>query len=180
MAAPHNTKRYGETWDANEITVLAGEIDALKDLVVVSGGWAWHFMSPPHKELKHAHDHKDVDLFVAPGQMWELMACLAERSYEKTWTRFDGVSDDFHRYTKTVDGVKPVKVILDVFTGDLPAVDTPSGIRVVQPAALLPLYGVKHSSVQCFSVQIARKLMARGIDPNGRPEMADFTEFLKG
>jgi len=180
MAAPHNIKRYGETWNADEIAILAGEIDALKELVIVSGGWAWHFMSPPHVELKHAHDHKDVDLFVAPERMWELMAILTERGYDKTWTRFDGQSDDFHRYMKTADGAKPVKVILDVFTGDLPSANTPSDVRVVQPEALLPLYGVKHSSEQCFSVQIARKLVARGIDPNGRPEMADFGEFLRG
>jgi hypothetical protein len=69
-------------------------------------------------------------------------------------------------------------VIFDLFTGDAPSVETASGVRVVTPEYLLSLYGVKHSSDLCFSVQIARSLVARGIDPIGRPEMADFKPFL--
>lgn len=178
MGAPHNPQRYGETWDPNHLAVLAQEIEVVRDLVVVSGGWGWHYMTPPHEELKHGHDHKDVDLFVSPERVWELMTLLHGRGYERTWTRFDGESDDFHRYAKTVEGMKPIKVILDVFTGEVPSVETASGVRVVEPRHLLSLYGVKHSSEQCFAVQIARRLMAAGINPVGHEAMADCTEFL--
>jgi hypothetical protein len=180
MGAPHNTKRYGETWDPEHLAVMSAEIEALRDLCTVSGGWAWHYMTPPHTELKHAHDHKDADLFVAPASVWEMMARLQERGYERTWTRFDGQSDDFHRYTKIVQGTTTFKVILDIFTGDVPSVMTPSGIRVVEPRHLLSLYGVKHSSVQCFAVQTATRLVAASIDPVGHAEMADYRPFLKG
>ncbi|MGI4789874.1 MAG: hypothetical protein ACRYFS_13605 [Janthinobacterium lividum] len=43
MGAPHNPKRYGETWDPEHLHVLGQEIEAIKDHVVVSGGWAWHY-----------------------------------------------------------------------------------------------------------------------------------------
>lgn len=79
---------------------------------------------------------------------------------------------------KTVEGTKPIKVILDVFTGEVPSVETSLGVRVVEPRHLLSLYGVKHSSEQCFAVQIARRLIAAGISPMGRQEMADYSEFL--
>ncbi len=178
MGAPHNPKRYGETWDPEHLAVIGQEIEAIKDCVVVSGGWGWHYMTPPHVELKHGHDHKDADLFVAPENVSALMTLLLGRGYERVWTRFDGQSDDFHRYVKTVGGTKPVKVILDLFTGNVPFVATASGVRVVEPSHLLSLYGVKHSSGQCFAVQIAKRLVAAGINPNGQGEMADFSEFL--
>jgi len=180
MGAPHNPKRYGETWDPDRLAALVQEIEAIRSLVVVSGGWAWHYMTPPHEELKHAHDHKDADLFVSPERVWELMTLLLGRGYERTWTRFDGESDDFHRYVKTVGGAKPIKLILDVFTGEVPSVETASGVRVVEPRHLLSLYGVKHSSEQCFAVQIARWLVAVGIDPVGHEAMADYNGFLGG
>lgn len=179
MAAPHNTKRYGERWNSEDLAVLLTEIERTKDLGVVSGGWAWHFMSPSHDELKHAHDHKDVDIFVPPDKVWMMAQRLVERDFERVWTRFDGESDDFHRYVRFVETTKTTKIIFDVFTGDVPSVVTLSGVTVVDPAYLLTLYGVKHSSEQCFSVQIARSLIARGINPIGRPEMADFSGFLK-
>ena len=81
---------------------------------------------------------------------------------------------------KTVGGAKPIKLILDVFTGEVPSVETASGVRVVEPRHLLSLYGVKHSSEQCFAVQIARWLVAVGIDPVGHEAMADYNGFLGG
>ncbi len=179
MSAPHNKKRYGETWNPEDLAAVGGEVEAVRDLTVVSGGWAWHFMTTTHEELKHAHDHKDADLFVDPERVWELMARLTESGFENTWTRFDGHSDDFHRYVKTVEaGCRSIKVIFDLFTGAVPSVETASGVRVVEPNHLLSLYGVKHSSVECFSVQIAKALIARGIDPLGRAEMANYEPFL--
>lgn len=182
MGAPHNTKRYGETWDSAELAAMQQEIEAVQDLVIVSGGWAWHFLSPPHPELRHAHDHKDADLFAAPDEVWELMTRLTERGYQKTWTRFDDQSQDFHRYVKTIeqgaDTASAVKIIFDVFTQAVPFVMTDAGVRVVEPGFLLSLYGVKHGSGACFSVQIAKALLAQGNNPLGRAEMADFGPFL--
>lgn len=133
MGAPHNAKRYGETWNSAELVVMQQEIEAVQDLVVISGGWAWHFLSPPHQELKHAHDHKDADLFVTPDQVWELMARLTGRGYQRTWTRFDDQNQDFHRYVKmiekntkimekTAELKSPIKIIFDVFTQTVPFV----------------------------------------------------------
>lgn len=181
MGAPHSAKRYGETWSSAELELMQQEIKAVQDLVVILGGWAWHFLSPPHQELKHAHDHKDADLFVAPAQ-WELMARLTGRGYQRTWTRFDDQGQDFHRYVKRTEestgSERPLKVIFDVFTQAVPFVITEAGIRVVEPGFLLSLYGVKHGSGACFSVQIAKALIAKGIDPRGRAEMADFRPIL--
>ena len=178
MGAPHNPRRYGETWDPEHVAALAKEIEAIQGYVIVSGGWAWHYMTPPHPELKHAHDHKDADLFVTPENVPALMTLLRERGYERVWTRFDGQSDDFHRYVQMMEGTTPIKVILDLFTGDVPFAETVSGVRVVEPRQLLSLYGVKHSSGQCFAVQIATRLLAAGINPVGHAEMADYSEFL--
>ena len=176
MGAPHNPKRYGETWDPAHLAVLAAEIEAVREQVVVSGGWAWHYLTPPHAELKHAHDHKDADLFVAPETVTTLMERLLERGYGRVWTRFDGASDDFHRYVRVVSDIK---VIFDVFTGTVPSIVTASSVRVVEPSHLLSLYGVKHSSAECFAVQIARRLLSQGVSPNGHAAMADYREFLK-
>ena len=176
MGAPHNPKRYGETWDPAHLAVLAAEIEAVREHVIVSGGWAWHYLTPPHTELKHAHDHKDADLFVAPEAVTTLMTRLLERGYARVWTRFDGASDDFHRNVRAAEGIK---VIFDLFTGTVPAVITSSGVRVVEPGHLLSLYGVKHSSAECFAVQIARRLLSQGVSPNGHAEMANYGEFLK-
>ncbi|BDI28271.1 hypothetical protein CCAX7_003220 [Capsulimonas corticalis] len=180
MGAPHNTKRYGEQWNAVDLAVMQAEIETFRDLVVVSGGWAWHLMSPPHVELKHAHDHKDADLFVDPDVLWRMMERMAAQGYEKIWTRFDGVTDHFVRYTKVVEGERPVKVIFDLFMEKVASVETASGILVVEPETLLSFYGNKHSSVECFSVAIAKELIARGENPVGHARMGDFTPWVKG
>jgi hypothetical protein len=180
MGAPHNTKRYGEQWNQNDLAVMSAEIERYLDLIVVSGGWAWHYMSPPHDELKHAHDHKDADVFVVPEKLWMLLDRLKADGYEKTWTRFDGVTDDFVRYTKIIESdAKPVKIIFDIFTEEVPSVETSSGVAVVEPMYLLSLYGKKHSSIECFSVAIAKDLIAKGEGAVGHPKMADFTKFWK-
>lgn len=181
MAAPHRVDRIGELANPVEIAVLEAEIRALQEYVTVSGGWAWHFMSPEgHAELKHAHDHKDADLFVAPESVGLLMPALKARGYAKTWTRFDGRDDskDFARYTKMVPHEsREVKVILDLFIGVVPSV-VAQGVRVVEPGYLITLYGVKHSSEQCFSLQIARNLLERQESPVGHPAMGDFAAFM--
>jgi hypothetical protein len=175
MGAPHNTKRYGEQWNLAELAAIQTAIELIREPVVVSGGWAWHFMTPEHTELKHAHDHKDLDAFVTPERMGDLVALLKGLGFEKTWTRHDGKSDDFHRYTVVEQGFQ---VILDLYTGDVPKVTTRSGVTVVEPMHLISLYGTTHQSKECFSFQIAKELLAKGIAPVGRPEMSDYSRFL--
>ncbi|MEP1487912.1 MAG: hypothetical protein ABJK28_05760 [Algibacter sp.] len=63
MGANHNIKRYGEQWPDYRIKQGLDILEQLKQFVILSGGWAWHFMSPTnHIEYKHAHDHKDIDI----------------------------------------------------------------------------------------------------------------------
>lgn len=52
----HNPDRYGETYDADWINVNLEVLEKIKPWIVLSGGWAWHFISPPHQEYKHIHD----------------------------------------------------------------------------------------------------------------------------
>ena len=74
MGAPHNKNRYGELWPECRIACSLKELNPLRKLVVLSGGWAWHFLSPEgHTEYKHAHDHKDIDVFVHPRNVAEVM-----------------------------------------------------------------------------------------------------------
>lgn len=168
MSTPHNPARAGEPWNETRLAVILEEITALRDDIVLSGGWAWHFMTPPgHTELKHAHDHKDVDVFVAPAHVGKLIALLKARGYKKSWTRFDRLPDsqDFTRYTKVVERKdEAVKVMLDVFIAEAPFVEA-GGFRVVEPKYLLSLYGNVHGSGQCFAVRIASKLLSQGINP---------------
>ena len=55
-------------------------------------------------------------------------------------------------------------------------------IRRIPPAwanLSLPTSWRSLGSDQCFSVQIARKLLERGISPVGNPEMANFRPYVK-
>jgi hypothetical protein len=181
MSAPNDSGRLGEMWNETRMAIILQEISAIRDYVVISGGWAWHFMTPPgHTEFKHAHDHRDADLFVAPKDVASLLTLLKNRGYEKTWTRFDRMpsSQAFSRHTKHVrtrDEI--VKVMLDLFVAEVPFVEI-QGFKVVEPKYLLSLYGTLHGSDKCFSVRIAKRLIAAGINPVGRSEMVDYREFL--
>ncbi len=181
MSVLTDPSRLGEKWNETRMAIILEEISAIRDCVVISGGWAWHFMTPPgHTELKHAHDHRDADLFVAPKAVANLLALLKNRGYKKTWTRFDRMSSSqaFSRHTKHVrtrDEI--VKVMLDLFVAEVPFVEV-QGFKVVEPKYLLSLYGTLHGSDKCFSVRIAKQLIAAGINPVGRPEMADYRKFL--
>ena len=173
MADPHRPDRYGETWDAEYVAACEAELDALRDLVVLSGGWAWHFLSAPgHAELKHAHDHKDVDLFVAPALAGQLAAVLADRGYVRVPTRFDKrpAPYPFRRLEKQVG---THRVVLDLFTGGVPSRQVRGGFRVVEPQYLVGLYRTVHGSNTCFAVRAASQLLARGIDPEGRAELIE-------
>lgn len=103
MGDPHNPARIGEIWNPYRWHVLATEIEAIKEFGALSGGWAWHFMSPPHQEEKHLHDHRDIDLHVFPDRFSELVVALQGRGYRRQATRFDDPSGEFVRFEKYVE-----------------------------------------------------------------------------
>jgi len=178
MGDPHNPKRAGETWKSGRIEIQLEEIRSIGNLhaadghriATLSGGWAWHFMSPEgHEEVKTQHDHKDVDLFVKPEDFEALRIALVGRGYRRARTRHDDPSGRFYRFTKHYESGK---VVFDVFLEEAPSVEA-GGFRVVEPKYLLSLYGMKHTSSECRAVQEARKLLERGIDPVGRSELVE-------
>jgi len=200
MADPHNKKRYGETWDAEEINSFLFELDTrspdqepLRPYIILSGGWAWHFMSPiGHEELKHAHDHKDVDFFVEPKNVSLVIILLEQQGFKRASTRFDNLpnNSDFRRYEKITEKYKHIIdffVRKDIQVREIQGLgaDYPwAGInskepliwRVVDPKQLLTFYKTIHSSDNCFAVKAADILLKRGIDPVGRPELVEIPE----
>lgn len=176
MGDPHNPARYGETWPQYKIDAYLPELQAMKSSVVLSGGWAWHFMSPAgHIEYKHAHDHKDVDIMVPPRTVASTMEILRERRFKKVGTRFDRLpsDEDFRRYEKvvTVPGEAPFRITLDFFVRDVPVLQCPGGWLVVEPKTLLTFYSNIHSSDNCWAVQAAHRLLSAGNSPLGRGEL---------
>jgi len=170
MANPHNKSRYGETCDQGKLDVTLSDLKRIKDLIVLSGGWAWHFMSPVgHTELKHAHDHKDVDVFVRPEDFTSLRGIMTqELGYAPVKTRF-GKRNDFHRFERRQDSFK---IVFDVFLGEVPAV-VANDWKVVEPSHLLSLYSDIHSSDNCFAVLAASKIVAAGESPINRQELVE-------
>ena len=172
MAAPHNPSRYGETWPQHRIDACLAELAAIKSWVILSGGWAWHMMSPKgHIELKHAHDHKDIDILIGPEQVGQVVSTLNTRGFQKVRTKYDRLPspEEFRRYEKIVEPLEQpaARVTIDFFVcNDVPH-RTIDGWRVVEPTFLLSLYSNIHSSDKCFAVQAAVKLIAQGIDPQG-------------
>lgn len=178
MADQHNPSRYGEVWPQYKIDAYLEVLRKLKHHVVFSGGWAWHFMSPPgHVELKHAHDHKDVDLMVPPRTVSTVMQVLHELGFVKVSTRFDKLpsAEEFRRYERvdTVEGHEPFRITIDFFVKDVPMLQCPGGWLVVDPATLVTFYKTIHSSRSCFAVQAATKILARGEDVLGRRELVE-------
>ncbi|WP_108805209.1 hypothetical protein [Aquimarina sp. Aq107] len=176
MGAPHNKKRYGELWPSYRIQYALAVLAPLKELVILSGGWAWHFLSPVgHAEYKHAHDHKDIDLFVDPKNVAEVMNILLENDFQKVWTRYDKLPSDenFRRYEKTViiEDEKSVRITIDFFVkANIPVRNT-KGWTIVEPSYLLGLYSNIHSSDKCWAVQATIKLLDQNIDPLDREEL---------
>jgi hypothetical protein len=169
MADPLNPKRKRELWSQDRIDAQRQEIEAVQGVVVLSGGWAWHFLSPPdHREYKHQHDHKDVDLFVKPEQFEVLRERLIGRGFRRARTLHDDPSGNFYRFTKADGGAG--KVVFDVFLEDVPSIEV-RGFRVVEPKTLLSFYPSRHTSDECVAVQAAKALIARGNSPVGRPEL---------
>ncbi len=175
MGAPHNKNRYGEVWPQFRIEYALQELHPLKKLVILSGGWAWHFLSPKgHTEYKHAHDHKDIDIFVHPRNVAEVMSILIQNGFHKVWTRYDKMpsTENFRRYEKTVvttDG-KPLRITIDFFVREVPC-RVVKGWYITEPSFLLSLYNSIHSSDRCWAVQATIKLLNKQIDPLDREEL---------
>lgn len=175
MGDPHRKERYGELWPLHKINAYLADLYLIAPDVVLSGGWAWHFLSPSgHPEFKHAHDHKDVDLHVPPERVSSVCMDLEELDFVKVPTRFDSKpsKEEFRRYEKVVSlpGEDPFRITIDFFVKVVPYRQI-GDYRIMEPAELLKLYGKIHSSENCWAVSAARKLLARGIDPQGRPEL---------
>lgn len=198
MGAPHNKSRYGETWNEIYTAVMALELSNLQGVlggsiqnVTISGGWAWCIMTPKHTDYKHAHDLKDIDLFVKPEFIGEFVEWLGLLEYTREHTKYDHLSP-FYRYTKMLRGMGcgpkfvtniEKKIILDVFVQDVPSVLCQS-YSIVEPQTLASFYGqhnpdsLLHGSGQCWSLHLAKRIMANGGSPLDNREMSNYKEFL--
>jgi len=160
-------------WKQEKLYAQLNEISHIKDFVVISGGLAWHLMSPPHEEQKMLHDHKDVDLFVIPRHAQEVFSIIKQRGFNRYWTKYDrfASSKNFIRYGKnTLVVQKNVKILLDLFIREVPF-QMIGKFKVMKPEDLLPLYNLTLMSSKSTAVQAAYVLVKRGIDPIGRPEL---------
>ena len=170
MGDPHNTERYGEVWPQYRLDAYMHDLEILKPFLTLSGGWAWHFLSPVgHTEYKHAHDHKDVDTHVPGYGVGSVMGILTSIGYSKAPTIYDRFPSPqrFRRYERTVDDGQhpPFKLTIDFFVGEYPTIETPEGWKVVRPDILLGFYSNIHSSDKCWAVQSATRLLEKGEAP---------------
>lgn len=157
-------------WDQVRIDEQLQEVEAIRDRVIISGGLAWHLISPPHKEKKQLHDHKDVDVFVPPANrgFGLLAGLLSSRGFKRARTLYDDPSGSFYRFTKYTDNGK---IMFDIFVEDVPSISLDSGYKIVEPKHLLSLYEGTHSSKDCLAVKAATELIEKGINPIGRSEL---------
>lgn len=154
----HNPARYGETYDADWISTQIDVLENIKEWITLSGGWAWHFISPVHEEYKHIHDHKDIDIFVLPQDFTTVQLTLESIGFYRMKTKYD--NNTFIRYEK-IDNDR--KIVIDMFKKEVPSIVV-KGWRVVDPKYLLSLYYSVHQSDHCVAVKASRELMAKGID----------------
>jgi hypothetical protein len=175
MGDPHNPLRAGEKWNSDWLKHQYDEILHVAHFGVLSGGWAWHFMSPPHKEIKTLHDHKDIDLFAFPTTFSTLVDILYNRGFQKAKTLHDDPAKSFYRYTKYLN---KRKIVFDIFVEAVPYfskyVDIYNKINIIKPECLLTYYGKSHSSSQCIAVMAAKKLIEKGIDPIDHMELITY------
>lgn len=182
MGAPHNIKRYGEVWPECRIQNGLEILEKLKKIIIISGGWAWHFMSETeHTEYKHAHDHKDIDVFVKKENVAQALMILQEEGFQKVWTRYDHLpsAENFRRYEKTIEleNGKFQRITIDFFErNDLETVQA-NGFTVVRPDVLLSFYRNIHSSDKCWAVMAAKELLEQGIDPVGHPKLSEMPKI---
>jgi len=157
------------TWKQEKLLEQVQVVNELGDSVVISGGLAWHIMSPDHIEAKIHHDHSDIDLFAKPERSQEVISRLKEMGFKRYWTRF--ATPDFYRYGKTAQrDEKRVKILIDLFIGTVPFTII-NGYQIVEISYLLSLYESTHSSKNCTAVRNAQELLKKGISPIGRYEL---------
>jgi len=191
MADEHNPDRYGETWAQHKIDAYIPVLESIKPFVVLSGGWAWHFLSPVgHVEYKHAHDHSDLDIMVPKANVGTVVGMLKGLGFEKVTTKYDRLpsAEDFRRYEKVVTryncgdrgwGDEPYdcldcptcredsfRLTIDFFVNDVPHLQCPGGWLVVRPDELVGFYSTIHSSSSCWAVVAAKKLLDAGATPS--------------
>ena len=182
MGDPHRKERYGQTWDESRIAVYLSDLEEVKPYVVLSGGWAWHFLSPEgHTELRHAHDHKDVDIHVPPPLVGRVIGMFMAKGYSKSRTQWDNhprtKASGFRRYERIAKDSRgrQFKVTIDFFVAEVREIKV-RGWRIMDPLSLLLLYGDIHSSDKCFAVPAARRLLAAGEDIVGHPDLVAIPE----
>ena len=163
---PRNPARAEELWNEARIADQLAEIRRVRTLAVLSGGWAWHFLSPPDEELKVLHDHSDIDLFVQPTDVSTFLVLVESRGFERVKTKYD--TNEFSRHVKHCEAGK---VVIDAFVGQPPAVTARDGYRVVEPAHLLGLYDTTHQNDGCRAVVAARKLLGAEGRVLGHPSL---------
>ncbi len=174
MKREHNTKRYGEIWPQYKIDKGLEILKILQQWIIVSGGWAWHFMSEEnHIEYKHAHDHKDIDIFVHPENVAQVMLLLQENDFEKVWTRYDHIpsNENFRRYEK-IDWLpkgKQYRVTIDFFEAKNIETIKVNNWTLVAPKTLLGFYSNIHASGNCWAVKKAFELLVNGKNLIGNP-----------
>ena len=169
MGANHNKNRYGELWPDYRIELGLDILEKLKSLITLSGGWAWHFMSPKnHTEFKHAHDHKDIDIFVHPKDVAQVMNVLLAESFEKVWTRYDHLpsQENFRRYEKKewLANGREIRITIDFFVEKNLKTILVDGWRLVEPELLLSYYSNIHTSDKCWAVKASVKLLKDNIN----------------
>ncbi len=172
MGANHNIKRYGELWPDFRIKYGLEILEKLKPWIIISGGWAWHFMSETnHKEYKHAHDHKDIDIFVHPKNVAQVMTVLLENGFTKVWTRYDALpsNENFRRYEKKewLPNGKEFRITIDFFESKSIQTTQVNGWRLVEPKTLLSFYRGIHSSDKCWAVKAAVQLLKKNLQVIG-------------
>ena len=163
MADPHNPKRYGEKWSQDRLLPYYRFLDLIKKYVILSGGWAWHFMSPIHEEYKHLHDHKDLDIFVKKTDFVKMLNIFQKNGFKKGITLHD--SNLFYRYEKD-------DMVIDMFLYNtmIPSIVV-YGFSVVEPKQLITYYSSIHSSKNCIAVTNARKLLQENKNPINHPDL---------
>lgn len=156
MKSKHNILRYGELYDQVHIKDQLEELEKIKNLIILSGGWAWHFISPEHKEYKHLHDHKDIDIFVRPVDFLMVRTILEDNEFHRIKTKYD--NNNFIRYGKIKNNKK---IIIDMFKYDkkIPYVTARENFVVVEPKYLLTLYKTIHQTQNCISIQNCLELI---------------------
>lgn len=154
----HNPKRFGEVYDSSFISQQIKELEVIKNWITLSGGWAWHFISPLHTEYKHLHDHTDIDIFVLPTDFLIVQLTLEDNGWKRMKTKYD--NNTFIRYEKHLYR----KMVIDLFKGEIPNIEV-KGWRVAEPSYLLSLYKTVHQSDNCIAVQSSLELQKKGISP---------------